>query len=346
MKAMKVKMATMIHHQRGVSLVELMIALLLGTMLIGGVMGVFLSTQQTYRVNDSLNRMQDGFRIGFQLLTRDLRNAGSSGCTNNGRVVNVLAGNAWWADWGGSNFIAYDGDTVHPGVAFGTGKGERVAGTSAIQMMYSLSDGDEAIAITHQPSGGNASFQIAAGANISQGDIIMVCDQSQSSIFQVSNITGSGGTNVIHNTGNTTIPGNCTNRLGFPGPDSCSASSGTNYVFPPNAVLSKFESVSWFVGHNGRPQTGGRSLYRTSIEQGAVVIEEVIEGVADVQFEFLLLGASNFIATSAVPANRWIDVMSSRMTLTVESAHDNMTQDGKRLNRTIVHEVALRNPVL
>jgi type IV pilus assembly protein PilW len=346
MTAMSGKKHAVLGYQRGVSLVELMIAMMLGVVLIGGVMGVFLTTQQTYRVNDSLNRMQDGFRIGFQLLTRDLRNAGSSGCTNNGRVVNVLAGNAWWADWGGSNFIAYDGDTVHPGVAFGTGVGQRVAGTSAIQMMYSLSDGDEAIAIAHVPSGVNASFQIAAGANIAQGDIIMVCDQSQSTIFQVSNITGAGGTNVIHNTGSTTTPGNCTNRLGFPGPTSCSASSGSAYVFPPNAVLSKFESVSWFIGNNGRPATGGQSLYRTSVEQGTVVVEEVIEGVADLQFEFLLLGANNFIATSAVPANRWIDVMSSRLTLTVESPHDNMTVDGNRLNRTIVHEVALRNPAL
>ncbi|MDP4536855.1 prepilin-type N-terminal cleavage/methylation domain-containing protein [Alkalimonas collagenimarina] len=345
MTAVRIEMNTRAHHQRGVSLVELMIAMMLGVILIGGVMGVFLSTQQTYRVNDSLNRMQDGFRVGFQLLTRDLRNAGSSGCTNNGRVVNVLAGNAWWADWGGSNFMAYDGDTAYPGVAFGTGVGQRVSGTSAIQMMYSLSDGDEAIAIAHVPSGVNASFQIAAGANIAQGDIVMVCDQSQSTIFQVSNITG-GGVNVIHNTGNTTTPGNCTNRLGFPGPTSCSASAGTAYVFPPNAVLSKFESVSWFVGHNGRPATGGQSLYRTSVEQGNVVVEEVIEGVVDVQFEFLLLGANSFIATNAVPANRWIDVVSSRLTVTVESPHDNMTDDGNRLNRTIVHEVALRNPVL
>ncbi|MCC5826460.1 prepilin-type N-terminal cleavage/methylation domain-containing protein [Alkalimonas sp.] len=334
-----------VKSQSGLTLVELMIAMLLGLILVGGVTGVFLSAQQTYRVNDSLNRMQDGFRVGFQLLTRDIRNAGSSGCTNNGRVVNVLAGNAWWADWGGSNFIAYDGDATHPGVAFGDAIGDRVQGTSAIQMMYSLSDGDEAIAIEHVPSGVNASFRIAPGANIAQGDIIMVCDQSQSTIFQVSNITGSGGTNVIHNTGGTVSPGNCTNRLGFPGPTSCSAASGSAYVFPPNAVLSKFESVSWFVGNNGRPETGGRSLYRTWVERGVVIREEVIEGVQDLQFEFLLLGSANFVDTGAVPLNRWLDVVSTRVHLTVEAPHLN-PQGGERLSRTLVHEVALRNPVL
>lgn len=332
--------------QQGLTLVELMIAMLLGVILVGGVTGVFLSAQQTYRINDNLNRMQDGFRVGFQLLTRDLRNAGSSGCTNNGRVVNVLAGDTWWGNWANSNFIAYSGTTTHPGVDFGSAVGERVAGTAAVQMMYSLSDGNETIAIEHVPSGVNASFRIAPGANIVQGDIIMVCDQSQSTIFQVSNITGTGGSNVIHNTGGTVTPGNCTNRLGFPGPTSCSASSGSPYVFPPNAVLSKFESVSWYVGNNGRPETGGRSLYRTWVERGVVIREEVIEGVRDLQFEFLLLGSANFIDTASVPANRWVDVMSTRVHLTVEAAHVDFQGEGERANRTLIHEVALRNPVL
>lgn len=336
-----------VNYQRGLTLVELMIAMLLGLILIGGVTGVFLSAQQTYRVNDSLNRMQDGLRVGFQLMTRDLRNAGSSGCTNNGRVVNVLRGNQWWADWANRNFIAYNGGTAHPGIPFGTGVNQRVAGTSAIQMMYSLSDGNEEINIDHQPNG--ASFRVRPGSGIREDEIIMVCDQTQSTIFQVTNLNSSPGhDNVIHNTG-ASVPGNCTIRLGFPGPTdltSCGgATQGTLYKFSANATLSRFETVTWFVGHNGRPETGGRSLFRTWIERGAVITEEVIEGVQDLQFEFLLLGAANFVETGAVAANRWEDVMSTRVHLTVESPHLG-PQGGERLSRTLVHEVALRNPVL
>ncbi|MEE2002610.1 prepilin-type N-terminal cleavage/methylation domain-containing protein [Alkalimonas sp. MEB108] len=343
----KVSSLNAVKSQRGLTLVELMIAMVLGLILVGGVTGVFLTAQQTYRVNDSLNRMQDGFRVGFQLLTRDLRNAGSSGCTNNGRVVNVLAGNIWWADWANSNFIAYDGGSVHPGIPFGAATGQRVEGTSAIQMMYSLSDGNEEINIDHQPNG--ASFRVRSGSGIRENDIIMVCDQTQSTIFQVTNLNSNPGhDNVIHNTG-ASVPGNCTIRLGFPGPTdltSCGgATQGTLYKFSANATLSRFESVTWFVGNNGRSETGGRSLYRSWVERGALITEEVIEGVQDLQFEFLLLGSANFIDTGTVPANRWLDVVSTRVHLTVEAPHQN-PQGGERLSRTLVHEVALRNPVL
>jgi type IV pilus assembly protein PilW len=333
---------------KGFTLVELMIAMVLGLLLIAGVTGVFISTQQSYRLNDNLNRMQETLRSTFTLLSRDIRNAGYAGCSNTGRVVNVLTNNAaWWANWQSNRLIAFDGsNNSFGGAVFGTGVRQRVSGTSAMQMMFSSSDGQDAIVIAHQPSGGNASFRVNSAGSVVENDIVVVCDQGQSAIFQVSNLnTGGGQVNLIHNTGSNT-PGNCTNRLGFPPPTTCSASAGTPYFFTPNATISKFESVAWFIGNNGRPETGGRSLYRMVNNQGVLgvgQIEELAEGVQNISFEFLRAGATAYVATSAMSPADWDGVLSVRVTMTLVSRDTNITSETGRLTRDIVHVVALRN---
>src|SRR5215469_8159464 len=75
----------------GFTLIELMVAMLLGLVVIGGVTSVFLAGQQTYRSNEALGDVEQGSRTAFELLSRDIRNAGNTGCdTSSGRVANVV----------------------------------------------------------------------------------------------------------------------------------------------------------------------------------------------------------------------------------------------------------------
>lgn len=66
----------------GFGLVELMIALVLGLLVIGAAFAVFQSNQATYRANEGLNRIQENARVAFELMSRDLRAAGGSACSN------------------------------------------------------------------------------------------------------------------------------------------------------------------------------------------------------------------------------------------------------------------------
>ncbi|HET7222033.1 MAG TPA: prepilin-type N-terminal cleavage/methylation domain-containing protein, partial [Rhodanobacteraceae bacterium] len=79
------------HRNRGFTLIELMIAMLLGLIVIAGVTSVFLAGQKSYRTNGALAEVEDGSRIAFELLARDIRQAGETGCdTSSGRITNVL----------------------------------------------------------------------------------------------------------------------------------------------------------------------------------------------------------------------------------------------------------------
>lgn len=63
-------------NQRGVSLIELMIALLVGLLVVGGLLQVYLSSKQGYNAQEQLARMQESGRFGMDLITTDLRRSG------------------------------------------------------------------------------------------------------------------------------------------------------------------------------------------------------------------------------------------------------------------------------
>lgn len=61
---------------QGLTLVELMVALTLGLIVIGALVAVFFSSNQTYRQNEAIAGLQDNARFALELITRDLAMAG------------------------------------------------------------------------------------------------------------------------------------------------------------------------------------------------------------------------------------------------------------------------------
>ena len=72
--------------QAGFGLIELMIALVLGLLVMGAAFAVFQSNQSTFRANEGINRIQEGARVAFELMSRDIRAAGGSACSGSSVV--------------------------------------------------------------------------------------------------------------------------------------------------------------------------------------------------------------------------------------------------------------------
>jgi type IV pilus assembly protein PilW len=68
--------------QRGVSLIELMIAVALASFLLIGLIQVFGASRQAYQTSVGISRIQEGGRFAFEFLQRDLRMAGHLGWAN------------------------------------------------------------------------------------------------------------------------------------------------------------------------------------------------------------------------------------------------------------------------
>ncbi|WP_157837668.1 prepilin-type N-terminal cleavage/methylation domain-containing protein [Pseudomonas nitroreducens] len=74
--------------QRGLSLVELLIAMALSLLLMAGVIEVLLSSKQTYHASLALAELQESGRFAFDILAQDLRTAGFVSACPSG-VVNA-----------------------------------------------------------------------------------------------------------------------------------------------------------------------------------------------------------------------------------------------------------------
>lgn len=85
-------------RMQGMTLVELMIAITLGLLVMGAAIGIFISNRQVYRAAENLNRVQEGGRVSFELMARDIREAAGNPCVNNVPLVNVVNGGTgnWW----------------------------------------------------------------------------------------------------------------------------------------------------------------------------------------------------------------------------------------------------------
>lgn len=76
MKAQNLKTNRTQGRQRGFTLIELMVAMVLSLFLIGGVLLMYSSTKAAYNDADRLSRLQENVRFASDYMVRDVRNAG------------------------------------------------------------------------------------------------------------------------------------------------------------------------------------------------------------------------------------------------------------------------------
>jgi len=339
------KQAASSRAQRGLTLLELMVAMLLGLLLTGAALSVVLTVSRTNAATESLSRIQEGARLAFDLLARDVREAGGNACSRGLPVANVLnnSATAWWGNWN-DPVRGYDDTTAISGLAFGSGAGQRVSGTDAIELKSGLATGYSVE--EHKPTSANFKINTSKHSFV-DGDIVMVCDYRQAALLQLTNVNASNRT-LVHNTG-TGTPGNCSKGLGFKEPMDCST-NGTAYTYGPNSQIARVRAVRWYVGNNGR---GGRSLFQAALRNSSgtpsIDQEEVIEGVTNLQIEYLVRDAASYVSATAVAADAWQDVVAVRMTLTLAGAQGDdagrqrVGTDGNALTRQLSHVVFIRS---
>jgi type IV pilus assembly protein PilW len=65
----------LLNKQRGVSLVEMMVAITIGLILLAGVLSIFFSSKVTYFSNEKMARLQENGRVALNLISHDVRAA-------------------------------------------------------------------------------------------------------------------------------------------------------------------------------------------------------------------------------------------------------------------------------
>lgn len=326
------------NFEKGFTLVELMISMLLGLIIVGGVVSVMLANSRSYKTNEGLGQVQESARTAFELIARDLRQSGGNGCDNNNRTANNLdAGTIWWQNWFGLQGI--ESAQTDTAVANGSGLRQRVDGTDSLHMQGI----ESALPVNVHNAATNSISVNALTTPYGAGDIMLVCDFDHAALFRASTYD-SGTRTVTYATGGA-APGNCSTGLGFP--IICGA--GNIYAFPTNAQIARLAASAWYVGNNDRPEEGGRSLYRIRLDSAGVeTTEEMVAGVTDMQLRYALVDGNDIIEADDA-AMDWTRVSSVFVSLTVDSADTNVTtnpgENSGRIQRTFNYQITLRNRV-
>lgn len=303
---------------RGFTLVELMIAMVLGLILIGGVISVFLANKQSYRTNDALGQIQDGSRIAFELMARDIRQAGGTPCGNTAHIANTLNGvtGNWYGKWGQPVFGVSDATAVNNPALPHAVAPDASHKRDAIVL---LGTDDLGLQIDPSPSSNPANTKIMQPTTkIAKYDILLACDRTHAAIFQATGYNPSTRT-VIHDSSNNSnaVPGNCTKGLNFP---TLCTTNGNGTDFTNSAVLVKFYAHYWYIGQSPNAPAGTYSLYRASFPQGAVQADEIVRGVQAMQIlyhEKSGANASKYVTAANVV--NWGNVDAIQLTLTLQS---------------------------
>jgi type IV pilus assembly protein PilW len=63
-------------QQRGVTLIELLVSMMLGVFVVAGAIQIFVGSKQTYRIQEAVSQLQENGRFALDLFQQSLRMAG------------------------------------------------------------------------------------------------------------------------------------------------------------------------------------------------------------------------------------------------------------------------------
>lgn len=325
--------------QKGLSLVELMVAMVIGLFLIAGVSKIFLDSKKTYSFQQSLARIQENGRMALEFLGRDIRMAGFTGCVRNETppfpipptLTNTL---------NGSTTLNYDFSRGVRGYDVGTSvptdlsalSPAPLANTDVLVLKGPLGDGVKVVQNNNSAQlfaedkgveAGACSNGTARISGICQGDILMVSDCTKARIFQAGNIQQTGQPNEFNLTHPASgTPGNADSSWG-------GASASDAEKFGPDAEIIKMNTVYYYIanGAGGQPslyqQIGPPSLTNPA--------REILEGVENLQLLYGRDTGTDFVpdqydtATAVTSASAWDKVGAIRVQLLMRSIEDNVT---------------------
>lgn len=322
--------------QRGISLVELMVAMTLGLVLTLGVTQVFLGSSKTYRTSDAIAYLQENLRYSLARISTDIRMAGSKGClvgepNNHLRTANAGYLATLWNP--GREVVGWEapntglGDSVELN-GFTTGGGNWTNGTNfaapaaiannAVRGTdFVVVTGSELISITldGNPSATANTIGTDGASGIPQWSLMLAVaeDCSVGDRFQKTNLETAAGILIERDTG---APGN--------------ESATVLQTYTDDASVYRYRSTGYFIGSgvNNEP-----ALFRVALTPGeSNTPVELVSGVESMQ---ILYGTANNSKTAesyvdASDITNWEDVVSVRIALLMRSGDQILDEDNSQ----------------
>lgn len=268
---------------KGFTLVELMVAIVISSIIMLGVVSLYSTSRKGQKTNEALARIQENLRFAADMISKDIRMAGYTGCKSSS-VTNALTDTTSLPFKFENHISAFEGGTTFPSEfpAVGTSPGDRVAGTDAVAIIRVSAKGCKVQ--VHNANSAKITID-AVACGLEKDDVLAISDCNHSAIFQVSGPTNPTD-HIVHNTGSGT-PGNCWKKMGPVGnpKPACGGGTGTLYNYDDDARVHKYIMHGYFIGVSTSGVT--KSLYVIDLDKGALKPPlELVEGIENFQLTY------------------------------------------------------------
>lgn len=282
---------------QGLSLIELMIAILIGLILLVGVIQVFAAARTAYQLSAGLARTQENGRFAIDYLQRDIRMIGHFGCVNDQARLQIGNLNSHPANTDNPfNFAVsvrgYEATNTGPGndinvAAPAAGWSPALpayisnlnpaprAGSDIVVLRFLASDGVPVTGITAgQVTVDPAKWNVLTNDGVANPALFGIGDCTYADVFQASSVSAGAGAITANLSGINVTP------IDFASRYTASPSGQT--------TLYRAESVVYYIGT--RAGANGPSLYRMRFNTApggagpaAIAPEELVEGIENMQ---------------------------------------------------------------
>lgn len=337
--------------QRGLSLIELLVAMLIASVIMAGVINTLLAGKSAYLYDEEVSFIQENARFALDYMTRDIREAGYSGGCNisSARVANTIRTASPLAGIIKTTGIeGFEGRTGTPSTFHSSISGDVYGDTDAF--IVRRADSSNALTVTSHV-GASSVIEVSPNHSYADDTVMMMvnADCSKIGIFATSSTQAN---KLQHNKGNGASE-NCTKNLtadpvsfdcnGCPTNGACPNSSNTDY--DPGSSVYRVSAKAFYIDESNY-DTNTRSLYiKSAGNGGSFDALELVSGVEDMQIQYgvdVTLGgqpdgdanryyfANEITVDEATAGSSWIGwdrVVSVRITLTLRSRNPVLSSD-------------------
>lgn len=295
-------------RQRGLSLVELMVAMALSLLLMLGVIQIFLSSKQTYSTNSALSRVQESGRFAMDFLTQDIRNTGYKGQCMGDPLAHGSIDILWRLDDAIEGWNDIEEPPAHLPT---TPAGTPLAGSDAILVKFAA--GPAGVDAASANTATDDTIDLGANTSgVSQGAITLISDALGCDLFR--NTAATDATSVAKAAG---------------------VDWSHNYT-SETEILSLQNSTYFIRANDGGPNSLVRQ--RLGVVSGAaswLPVEELVDGIQDMQIRYGIAGTDRQVSDYVTADNvtDWDNVVAVRIVLLAVSADTGISSEAQVYDR-------------
>ena len=358
------------NHQKGFSLVEMMMAMALGLIVVTGIIQLFIGNSQSARIINGQARLQENSRFAFEFISAAARRAGYFGCIRDDqtRVWGLIGNPAQLPEYNVDEMVGGfdangDGTWTPSAIALpgGTPGNTNQGGAiddadidqdSDIIVFRNLRQPQQKLTVIMQPLEDAVVTAPAGDPGFGVDDVVMIADCEQAAVFRITGMNVAGNEATLQNaanTGGTSVFFQNSLLVTPPaGPQVNFTKSFLGRSYGTDAIIGAVDATYFFIAESVRANNTGAmplSLWQKVGPNGPV---ELIQGVEDMQ---ILYGVDTTLTDDIPNPNQYViasaipdpsQVVAIRVTLTVNSI-DQVTDDNNTLTRTFSKTILVRN---